>query len=169
MEVTQLSKDGAKKRKLSCIVDYTIGLSLKGLDMFKCVPSKDLHVIAIEAKVSWESDDFYKCVAETATLYQARKDAVKSNCSIWVVLSNVRNWQFIHIDNDGLLCRSDEFYLILHQYNGPQVLKVYSFQFILSRVAMTPYLHTPLQSVPVRVSLSKYHVFYTEFDPCRVS
>ena len=57
---------GNKKRKIIGDTDYTIGLG-KGYDIFSKVPPKELHLIAIKAKTSWDEDDYWQCVAETAT------------------------------------------------------------------------------------------------------
>lgn len=72
------------------------------------MPPKELHLIAIEAKTRWGEDDYWQCVAETATLYKSRKDAEKAKCSVWGVLSNATDWQFIFIDETGFLWTSEK-------------------------------------------------------------
>ena len=46
---------------------------------------------SIEAKCAWDKNDYWKCVAETATLHKIRKDALK-NSEVWGVLSNATDW-----------------------------------------------------------------------------
>ncbi|KAJ3402767.1 hypothetical protein HDU80_004774 [Chytriomyces hyalinus] len=121
MEVTQLI--GTKKRKLSGTEVYTVGLNSKRLDTFDIAPPKELHLIAIEAKVDWGTQDFWQCVAETATLYKARKDAGKTKCSVWGVLSNAKLWQFVFINEDGILSQTEEFSLNLHVYDEEKIAK----------------------------------------------
>jgi uncharacterized protein YbaR (Trm112 family) len=128
MEVTQLV--GNKRRKIVGDTDYTIGFG-KGLDIFSKIIPKELHLIAIEAKVAWDLSDFWQCVAETATLFKSRKDAGKQKCAVWGVLSNAEDWQFIYIDEDGLLWRSDKISISLHEYNEEKVLKVYQFLYFV--------------------------------------
>jgi hypothetical protein len=86
MEVSKVV--GNKKRKIVGDTDYTIGLG-KGYDIFSKVPPKELHLIAIEAKVDWGTNDYWQCVAETAILYKSRKD---TKCSVWGLLSNATDW-----------------------------------------------------------------------------
>ncbi|KAJ3321658.1 hypothetical protein HDV06_003951 [Boothiomyces sp. JEL0866] len=128
MEVSKIV--GNKKRKIIGDTDYTIGLS-GGLDIFDKAPIKELHLIAIEAKVSWDENDYWQCVAETATLFKSRKDAGKKRCSVWGVLSNATLWQFIFIDEEGLLWTSDEIPLNLRLQSKAQIVKVYRFLYFL--------------------------------------
>ncbi|TPX64872.1 hypothetical protein CcCBS67573_g08287 [Chytriomyces confervae] len=147
MEVTQLI--GTKKRKLSGTEVYTVGLNSKRLDTFDIAPPKELHIIAIEAKVGWGTQDFWKCVAETATLYKARKDAGKTKCSVWGVLSNATLWQFVFINEDGILRQTEEFSLNLHVDDEEKIAKVYGFLFYVVKSCFdccTPNL-TPSGSV----------------------
>ncbi|KAI9329748.1 hypothetical protein BDR26DRAFT_872147 [Obelidium mucronatum] len=130
LEVTRLTEDGMKL-KLGGIVDYTIGLNPKGLDMFDIAPPKEFHFVAVEANVAWGSDAFWQCVAEAATLFKVRKDAGKIECRVWGVASNAKSWQFIHIDNSGLMWRSKELSLDLQEYQQDDVSIVYSFLFFV--------------------------------------
>jgi hypothetical protein len=113
-----------KKRKLNGKTDYTIGFG-RDLDMFSITPPKELHLVAIEAKCRLDESDLWQCVAETATLYKSRKDKNKTKCAVWGVLSNAETWQFIHIDEDGKLWRSEKFLLNLREYQEDQVLVIY--------------------------------------------
>ena len=121
---------GNKKRKIIGDTDYTIGLG-KGYDIFSKVPPKELHLIAIEAKTSWDEDDYWQCVAETATLYKSRKDAGKAKCSVWGVLSNATDWQFIFIDEKGFLWTSRKISITLRSLDEEEVVKVYRFLYFL--------------------------------------
>ncbi|KAJ3238828.1 hypothetical protein HDU78_003315 [Chytriomyces hyalinus] len=150
MEVTQLIGDGTKKRKLSGTVDYAVGLNSKGLDMFDIAPPKELHLIAIEAKVDWGTQDFWQCVAETATLYKARKDAGKTKCSVWGVLSNAKLWQFVFINEDGILSQTEEFSLNLHVYDEEVIAKVYGFLFYVVKSCFDSCTLNPTPSGSVR-------------------
>jgi hypothetical protein len=113
-----------KKRKLNGKTDYTIGFA-RGLDTFSITPPYELHLAAIEAKCRLDESDLWHCVAETATLYKSRKDNNKTKCVVWGVLSNAKTWQFIHIDEQGLLWRSGEILLELREYQEAQVLVIY--------------------------------------------
>jgi hypothetical protein len=124
MEVTQIV--GHKKRRIVGDTDYTVGFG-KGMDIFGKAPPKELHLVAIEAKTAWDENSYWQCVAETATLYKSRKDARKAKCSVWGVLSNAVDWQFIFIDEDGKLWTSDKISLSLRLYKEVQVLKIYRF------------------------------------------
>jgi hypothetical protein len=95
------------------------------MDKFGTAPPRELHVVAVEAKTSFGDDDLWQCVAETATLYKSRKDADKRKKSVWGVLSNARLWQFIHIDEEGKLWRTDEFSLDLQAYDELKVNRIY--------------------------------------------
>ncbi|KAJ3292249.1 hypothetical protein HDU79_001588 [Rhizoclosmatium sp. JEL0117] len=141
MEATQLIGDGTKKRKISGIVDYTVGLNTKGLDMFDIAPPKELHLIVTEAKVDWGTQDFWQCVAETATLYKARKDAGKTKCSVWGVLSNAKLWQFVVINEDGILSQTGEFSLNLYVYDDDEISKVYCVLYYVVKCCFD--CHTP--------------------------
>jgi hypothetical protein len=124
MEVSKIV--GRKKRKIVGDADYTIGFG-KGMDLFGKTPPTELHLVAIEAKKDWGEGDLWQCVAETATLFKSRKDAGKPKCSVWGVLSNAVIWQFLFIDEQGLLWRSEEISLSLRSYKEAQVLRVYRF------------------------------------------
>jgi hypothetical protein len=113
-----------KKRKLNGKTDYTIGFA-RNSDVFDITPPKELHLVAIEAKCRLDESDLWQCVAETATLYKARKDMNKSKCAVRGVLSNAETWQFIHIDEAGKLWRSEKFLLNLREYQEEQVLVIY--------------------------------------------
>ena len=121
---------GNKKRKIIGDTDYTIGLG-KGYDIFSKVPPKEIHLIAIEAKTSWGEDDYWQCVAETATLYKSRKDAGKEKCSVWGVLSNATDWQFIFIDEKGFLWTSRKISITLRTLDEEEVVKVYRLLYFL--------------------------------------
>jgi hypothetical protein len=127
MEVSKIV--GNKKRKIIGDTDYTIGLG-KGYDIFSKAPPKELHLIAMEAKVDWGTSDYWQCVAEIATLYKSRKDAGKTKCNVWGVLSNAADWQFI-IDERGLLWTSEKISINLHALKEEQVVKVYRFLYFL--------------------------------------
>jgi hypothetical protein len=80
---------GRKKRKIVGDTDYTIGFG-KGMDLFGKTPPTELHLVAIEAKKDWGEGDLWQCVGNCYSL----KDAGKTKCSIWGVLSNAVIWQF---------------------------------------------------------------------------
>jgi hypothetical protein len=128
MEVSKIV--GNKKRTIIGDTDYTIGLG-KGYDIFSKTPPRELFVIAIEAKVDFGTNDYWQCVAETATLYKSRKDAGKTKCSVWGVLSNAADWQFISIDEKGLLWTSEKISMNLYSLKEEQVLKVYRFLYFV--------------------------------------
>ncbi|KAJ3353953.1 hypothetical protein HDU91_005832, partial [Kappamyces sp. JEL0680] len=107
--------NGVKQQKLSGKADYTIGYG-KDMNIFGRAPPTESHLVAIEAKCQWGIDDLWQCVAEAATLYRTRKDLGKARCSVWGVLSNARLWQFIHIDEDGLLWQTKEMNLDIPEY-----------------------------------------------------
>ena len=136
-----VESSGPKKRKLNGKTDYTVGFG-KDIDIFDNTPPRELHLVAIEAKnSSMDDEDLWQCVAETATLYKSRKDAGKSKCSVWGVLSNATDWKFIYIDEDGKLWRTDKYLLNLRSYNEEQVTFIYRMlHFVVKRCfeACTP-------------------------------
>jgi hypothetical protein len=105
-----------KKRKLNGKTDYTIGFS-RNSDVFDITPPNELYLVAIEAKCRLDESDLWQCVAETATLFKSRKDMKKKKCAVWGVLSNAEYWQFIHIDEDGKLWRSDKTFESIRKSN----------------------------------------------------
>ncbi|TPX73444.1 hypothetical protein CcCBS67573_g05293 [Chytriomyces confervae] len=107
LEVTVVETNGPKKRKLKGKTDYT-----------------EVHVVAVEAKTSIGEQDLWQCVAEAASLYKTRVDAGKANKRVWGILSNAQQWQFVLIDDDGLLWQSGYFLLELRSYDE-SVLQVY--------------------------------------------
>jgi hypothetical protein len=146
MEVSNIV--GNKNRKIVGDIDYTIGFS-SGLDIFDKASGKELHLVAIEAKVNWGLSDYWQCVAETATLHKSRKDAGKPKCCVWGVLSNAVDWQFIFIDEDGLLWQSEKISLELHTLKEEQVFKIYRLLYYVVKCcfeACTP-TTTPISSV----------------------
>jgi len=124
MSVTTLV--GHKKLRLNGKTDYTVGFSQGIKDIFDNTPPSELHLVAIEAKnSSMDEDDFWQCVAETATLFKSRKDAKKFNCRVWGVLSNASHWKFVYIDDAGDLYRSSEYLLELRSYEEKSVSRIY--------------------------------------------
>ncbi len=117
---------GPKKRRLNGKTDYTVGFG-KHYDLFDNTPPRELHLVAIETKRGTDDDDLWQCAAEAAALYKSRKDAGKSKCSVWGVLSNAVDWKFIYIDEDGKLWRSEAFKLNVRVYKEEQVLFIYRF------------------------------------------
>jgi hypothetical protein len=45
-----------------------------GKDIIDKEPSKELHLIAAEAKPQLQDDSYWQCVAQTAALHKYRKD-----------------------------------------------------------------------------------------------
>ena len=116
---------GPKKRKLEETTEYTVGFG-KGMNISCKSQPRGLHLAVSAAKHNdFEVEDFWQCVAQTATLYKTNKDAGKSQCSVWGVLSNATDWMFIYIDESGKLWRSEKYYLDPCSYNEEQVAFVY--------------------------------------------
>ncbi|KAI8892217.1 hypothetical protein BC833DRAFT_612375 [Globomyces pollinis-pini] len=124
LQVTVVETIGAKKRGLNGITDYTVGFG-KGTDIFDNAIPREIHLVAVEAKTSIDEQDLWQCVAEAASLYKTRVDAGKANKRVWGLLSNAKQWQFVFIDEDGLLWQSEEFLLDLRSYDESKVLQVY--------------------------------------------
>ncbi|KAI8804641.1 hypothetical protein BJ742DRAFT_823665 [Cladochytrium replicatum] len=124
LEVTVVETNGPKKRKLNGRTDYTVGFG-KGKDMFDNTIPREVHLVAVEAKTSIGEQDLWQCVAEAASLYKTRVDADKANKRVWGILSNAKQWQFVLIDEDGLLWQSEEFLLDLRSYDESKVWQVY--------------------------------------------
>ena len=124
LQVTVVETNGPKKRKLNGITDYTVGFG-KGKDIFDNTIPREVHLVAVEAKTSIGEQDLWQCVAEAASLYKTRVDAGKANKRVWGILSNAKQWQFVLIDEDGLLWQSEEFLLDLRSYDESKVLQVY--------------------------------------------
>ena len=64
--------------RLSGKADYTIGHSA-GKDIFDREPSKELHLIAAEAKRDWPDESYWQCIAQTAALHKSRKQRASRN------------------------------------------------------------------------------------------
>ena len=124
LQVTVVETNGPKKRKLSGVTDYTVGFG-KGKDIFDNTIPREVHLVAVEAKTSIGQQDLWQCVAEAASLYKTRVDAGKANKRVWGILSNATQWQFVLINEDGLLWQSEEFQLNLRSYVESKVLQVY--------------------------------------------
>ena len=124
LQVTVVETNGPKKRKLTGITDYTVGFG-KGKDIFDNTIPREVHLVAVEAKTSIGEQDLWQCVAEAASLYKTRVDAGKANKRVWGILSNAKQWQFVLIDEDGLLWQSKDFLLDLRSYDESNVLQVY--------------------------------------------
>jgi hypothetical protein len=137
LEVTVVETNGPKKRKLSGRTDYTVGKRQlsgrmdytvgfgKGKDMFDNTIPQEVHLVAVEAKISIGEEDLWQCVAQAASLYKTRVDAGKASKRVWGIVSNAKQWQFLLIDEDGLLWQSDDFLMDLRSYDESKVLKVY--------------------------------------------
>ncbi|KAJ3229329.1 hypothetical protein HDU78_009103 [Chytriomyces hyalinus] len=124
LEVTVVETKGGKKRKLSGRMDYSVGFG-KGTDMFDNTIPQEVHVVAMEAKISIGQQDLWQCVAQAASLYKTRVDADKANKRVWGILTNAEQWKFVLIDDDGLLWQSGYFLLELPSYDKSMVLQVY--------------------------------------------
>ncbi|KAI3637722.1 hypothetical protein MIR68_004371 [Amoeboaphelidium protococcarum] len=132
LQVTVVQTNGTKKRKLSGVTDYTVGFG-KGKDIFDNTIPREVHLVAVEAKTSKGEQDLWQCVAEAASLYKTRVDAGKAKKRVWGILSNAKQWQFVHIDEDGLLWRSEEFLLDLRFYDESKVLQVYRIVYYIMK------------------------------------
>ena len=153
LEVTVVETNGPKKRKLNGITDYTVGFG-KGKDIFDNTIPREVHLVAVEAKTSIGEQDLWQCVAEAASLYKTRVDAGKANKRVWGILSNAKQWQFVLIDEDGLLWQSDKFLLDLRSYDESKVLQVYRMVYYIVKCcheACTP----PPSTASSVVSLNK--------------
>ena len=127
-----IETNGAKKRRITGKTDYTVGFG-KTYDIFDKTPPRELHLVAIEAKKSFEDEDLWECVAEAATLYKSRKDAGKEKCGVWGILSSANRWLFIYVDEEGLLWRANELSMNLRSYDSVQVLNVYRMLYYVTK------------------------------------
>ena len=123
--------ENGKKRRLNGKTDYTIGFGGVDLDMFDITPPNELHLVAVEAKCGLMEPDYWQCVAEAATLYKSRKDKGKKKLAVWGVCSDAVLWEFIHIDEKGLLYRSEKYTLDLHTYEEEKVFPIYRMMYYL--------------------------------------
>ena len=153
LQMTVVETNGPKKRKLNGITDYTVGFG-KGKDIFDNTIPREVHLVAVEAKTSIGEQDLWQCVAEAASLYKTRVDAGKANKRVWGILSNAEVWQFVLIDEDGLLWQSDKFLLDLRSYDESKVLQVYRMVYYIVKCcheACTP----PPSTASLVVSLNQ--------------
>ncbi|KAJ3335698.1 hypothetical protein HDU91_002060, partial [Kappamyces sp. JEL0680] len=88
----------------------------KGGDIFGRTIPVESHFVTVEANRRNVYDDMVLAIAEASTLYKTRKNSRKQRCSVWGVVSNARLWQFIHVDEDGLLWRTNEMLLDIPCY-----------------------------------------------------
>ena len=115
-----------ERSQLLCLsgkADYTVGHSCA--DIFDKGPPKESHLIAVEGKRDGLEENYWQCVAQTAALHKARKDAGKARCSAWGILTNATAWRFLFINETGVLSTSEDFALDLREYNQAQVLAIY--------------------------------------------
>jgi hypothetical protein len=141
LEVSVLETNGSKKRRLNGRTDYTVGFA-KGKDMFDFAIPPAMHLVAVEAKTNIGDRDLWQCVAEAATLYKIRVDANKDKKSVWGILSNAKTWQFIYIDEGGLLWRSESLIMDLHTYNKSVVLLVYRIVYYIVKCCYEASIYT---------------------------
>jgi hypothetical protein len=132
MEVLSTSvAENGKRRRLNGKTDYTIGFGGEDFDMFDITPPNELHLVAVEAKCNLSESDFWQCFAETATLYKSRKDKKKKKLAVWGVCSDAVDWIFIHIDQKGLLYRSEKYTLDLRTYEEQKIFPIYRMLYYL--------------------------------------
>ena len=132
MEVLSTSvAENGKRRRLNGKTDYTIGFGGEDFDIFDITPPNELHLVAVEAKCNLSESDFWQCFAETATLYKSRKDKKKKKLAVWGVCSDAVDWIFIHIDQNGLLYRSEKYTLDLRTYEEERVFPIYRMLYYL--------------------------------------
>ena len=117
--------DAGEQSQLSGVADYAIGRSERTSRLSGKDPQKEFHLIVAEAKRDWPNESFWQCVAQTAALYKARKDARKRVCKVWGILSNAELWRFIHIDESGQLHATKPLYLNIGAYDEREVLTIY--------------------------------------------
>ncbi|KAJ3328332.1 hypothetical protein HDU76_010154 [Blyttiomyces sp. JEL0837] len=127
LEVTVMETNGLKKRELKGRTDYAVGLG-KGMDMFDNTDPREVHLVAVLAKRAMRAEDLWQCVAQAVSLYKLLKDAGKANKAnkrVCGILSDATRWQFVFIDEKGLLWQSELFIIDLRSYDQSNVLPVY--------------------------------------------
>ena len=117
--------DAGEQSQLSGVADYAIGRSERTSRLSGKDPQKEFHLLVAEAKRDWPNESFWQCVAQTAALYKARKDARKRVCKVWGILSNAELWRFIHIDESGQLHATKPLYLNIGAYDEREILTIY--------------------------------------------
>lgn len=139
--------DENRTKKLNGDVDYTIGHA-GGMPIDQYFPPNDSHLIVFEAKKDWPNDSHWQCIAEAATLYKTRKDQKKRNPRVWGILSNANIWKFIHINNDGQLFVSGEYFSgIPTMCNEEKISTIYRIiHYIVKRAYESSPTTTPNQS-----------------------
>lgn len=124
LELTVEKRVGTKRCKLGGIMDYLVGCS-KGSDMRKIKIPADIHLVAVVVESSVSDEDVMKCVAQATTLFKTHVDAGKVNKSVWGIVTNATTWQFIFIDEDGLLWQSRVIMMNCRRYEEEQGLTIY--------------------------------------------
>jgi hypothetical protein len=143
MDLTTEKTNGLVRQRLTGKADYTIGWhSVNQIDGRE--PSRELHIVTIEAKALLLPSHYVQCIAEMAALYTLRVKAGKSNPKVWGILSNAETWVFFHIDNDGKLWESSKYLVPLDKYGDSEVNQVY--QIIHHIMKMCLETCTPTQS-----------------------
>lgn len=97
-------------------------------------------LIIVEAKSKWNESDVWQCIAEVAALHKLRKDAGKANCNVWGIFSNASLWEFIFVNNDGELFKSEPIYLGVPKVDTAKINEVYRCIYFLMQAA---YISSP--------------------------
>ena len=116
LELTVLKTEDGKRRKLNGRADYTIGFAT-GKDMMDFVVPRDIHMVAVEAKLCDVDKDLWQCIAQAATFHKYLVDDGKKDTRVWGILSTAEMWTFIYINERGQLSRSKKFVLDLRNYD----------------------------------------------------
>jgi hypothetical protein len=124
LEVSVTQMVGTKKQRLNGRMDYAVGVG-KGIDMFHMAFPKEVQLVAVQAKTDFWDSSLCNCVAQAAALYKTRVDADKDKKSVWGILSNAERWEFIFIDERGLLWETNSLSLNLRSFDESEVLMVY--------------------------------------------
>jgi hypothetical protein len=131
LEYSLVRRSGRKKRIMKGVMDYAVGVG-KGTDILRTTMPSNVLMVAVEASTSiGDISDLWRCVSQAATLYKTRLDAEMTSKKVWGILSNAESWQFIFINEEGLLWRTEPFFLDLREYEESKVLKVYRILYYL--------------------------------------
>jgi hypothetical protein len=102
--------------------DMVIGSS--HCDEFSNHAPRNLHIVAVEASLSWCRESYWQCVAAAATLHKML-DGGEARRNVWGILSNGENWHFVFIDVNSHLWTSKVFRLDICHYSESDVDCIY--------------------------------------------
>lgn len=97
-EYDMMQVNEAKRRRLIGRCDYVI--CHRG--------SRNLPLLIVTEAKCWNTESRLQCIGECASIHYRKKQARMANCSVYGIISTGRNWEFVFINQEGLVSVSME-------------------------------------------------------------